>query len=573
VNTRAQSGFWAYLKPYLPPFLLAIAFLCAESACDLLLPSLAARLIDRGVMARETQVLWRYGWLMLGVALLGALAATGRNVIASRVSQGMGADLRLGLYRHVMQNSVEAADEVGTAALTVRLTNDVAQVQNLANGLMRIFVKAPLLCVGSVIMTWLISPPLAIILLAAAPVAALIAYAVGRAGFPWFKKTQTALDGLNSVTREYLEGARTVKSFNRYEEEEGRFRERNESLATAQRRAMGIMAFFSPGIALPVNAGIVLALWYGGVEVKAGSVHVGSLVAFSTYATQLLFSLMMLSNILVMFVRSQASYQRIKPLFGDGAETPNADLKNGSQVPSPAISFTGVSYRYPAAAGLSLNEVSFELRKGQTLGVIGGTGSGKTTLAEVAAGLRAPRSGAVIPERSGQGLPAYAPQRPIIFSGTIRENLLWARPGATEEELRRACAIAQADEFIERLPEGYDSLVGRSGVDLSGGQKQRLSLARAVLKNAEVIVIDDSLSALDALTEAIVRKNLREALRDTAVIIISQRLVSTQDADEIIVLKDGRVDGRGRHDDLIKTCTEYRDIYRSQMGGLGDLDE
>jgi ATP-binding cassette subfamily B multidrug efflux pump len=572
------SFYQKYLRKYWKPFSAAVACLTVEALCDLLQPTIMSRIIDVGVASRNIHYVFKAGALMLGVTVLGALGAVGRNFLASHVSQRFGRDLRLDLYRKIQGFSFANIDQFETASLITRLTNDVTQVQNFVNGIMRIFVKAPLLCIGSLIMATILNPSLAVILLVVVPVIGALILISMRIGYPFFIKVQQSLDRVNGAMREYLSGVRVVKAFNRFEYETERFAGTNENLATVSTKAARVMAGFGPGITLSINLGIIAVLWYGGIRVNHGSMHVGQVIAFINYMTQILFSLMMISFIFNMFVRAKASGERIGEVFAaqNAMKSASEPLPMSEVKVKGQVKFDGVDFAYTPSAGEPvLKGISFKCEPGQTIGIIGSTGAGKSTLVNLIPRFYDPSSGSIqvngvdlrdLDLRELRERIAIVPQKTILFTGSILDNIRWGKEEATMAEIERAATIAQAHDFIRSFPEGYDTLLGQGGVNLSGGQKQRISIARALVRQPEILILDDSTSAVDIVTEAAIREGLREFAQDLTCFIISQRITSVMHTDKILVLDAGFISGAGKHEELMKACPVYQEIFRSQIG-------
>ena len=578
------KGSFAYLGPYIrryaKPFLAAILFLSFEAACDLLQPTIMSRVIDRGVAARDLGLVLRLGGLMLLVAALGALAATARNIISSRVSQDFGTSLRADLYRRIMGLSFSSLGRFDTASLVTRLTNDVNQVQVFSNGLMRIMVKAPLLAIGGIVMAVILDARMSLVLVATVPIVVwLIVKSLGTS-YPFYRRIQTSLDRVNGVMREYLSGVRVVKAFGRFDHEEARFAEANEDLSASMTRAMRVMAVFSPLMSLVLNLGIGAVLWFGNVRVATGSMRLGQVVAFVNYMSQILGSLMMLSMIFNMFVRARASAERIGEVFGGKPEA--AAMAAGAPRAAGAagrhgwsVEFDRVGLSYDGAGEPALRGVSLSCPPGAVIGIIGSTGSGKSSLMGLMPRFFDATEGRVLVEGRDvrdwelgrlRGGMALVPQRSLLFTGTVLENLRWGKPGATPDEAEEAARAACAHDFIKDLPDGYDSLIGRGGLSLSGGQRQRLAIARALVRKPAVLVLDDSTSAVDAVTELRIREALRSGCAGTTVFLIAQRIASVKSSDLILVLDEGRVAGLGTHEELLAACEVYRDIHASQVG-------
>jgi len=557
--------YWAKYKGL---FLLSVTCVACEAVCDLLQPRVMSRLIDDGAAKGDLQFVLRLGLVMLGITGLGALFAMTRNYSASLASQGFGADLRHDLFEKIQLLCVADMDRFEGGSLVTRMTNDITQVQNFINGMMRVFFKAPIMCIGSVVMATTLNVRTALVVV---PVVVLVAFVIAvsmRMTYPRFARVQQALDRLNTSMREYLAGIRLVKAFRRFREEELRFASANESLTDETVRANRVLAVLSPCMALGVNLGVAAMILLGARWVGSGNMRVGEIVAFVTYMTQLLSSLGHVSNILNMFVRVRTSNERIGEVFAaDTPEQPVGEVflpPGWLEKPSPhLLQFSNVGFAYPGSTGQpALEGISFALERGEALGVIGPTGSGKSTLAALLMNFYEVSRGEL---RIG-GTVAIVPQTATLFTGTIRDNLLWGREDATDEEIERAARAAQAHEFITATPEGYGTMIGQSGVNLSGGQKQRLSIARALLRGPEILVLDDCTSALDSLTEAKVRRALREYASDMACVMITQRVSAAMACDKVLVLENGRQAGFAPHAQLMETCPVYRDIYLSQIG-------
>lgn len=565
-----------YVRKYLIPFSLAILFLTLEAICDLLQPTIMARVIDDGVAKGDLQYVFKMGGLMLVITLVGALGAVTRSILATHVSQRFGSELRSDLYQKIQKLTFTQMDRFDKASLVTRLTNDISQVQMFVNGMMRIFVKAPLLCIGSLIMAIRLDFKLSIVLFIAVPIVSLLIYFNMKLGFPRFTRVQQAIDRVNSRIREYLGGVRVVKAFNRFDFEVEKFADVNEQLKNRSIQAMRLMAAFSPLIALTLNLGIIVALWYGGHRVDDGSLQVGIIVAFINYMTQILFSLMLISMVFNMFIRARASANRISEVFAVETAVDVNDRKSVQleEREKGSIQFDHVSFAY-VNGGTVLEEISFKCGGGTTLGIIGATGSGKSTLVRLIPRFYEVTSGTV----SISGLDvtdwdvhelrkriAIVPQKTTLFTGTILENIRFGNDAATFEDIQEAARMAEADAFIQTFPEGYETVLGQGGINLSGGQKQRIAIARALVRKPEILILDDSTSAVDVITENRIKQSLRNVAKQLTTIIIAQRISSIQDADWILVLDQGRIVGQGTHATLMENCAVYQDIYRSQMG-------
>jgi len=588
LNTRTPSPSLVapYFRKYLWPFLAALACLSVESVCDLLQPTIMSHIVDNGVAARNIALVLHFGLQMLAVAGIGAIGAAGRNVISSIVSYRFGAQLRADLFQRVTSFSFQELDSFDAASLITRQTNDITQVQTFVQGVMRFFAKAPILAVGGLVMAIVLEPRLSIILVIAVPIAAgLIAINLAT-GFPRFRKVQEGLDGVNSVTREYLGGIRVVKAFGQETREVKRFAVANAELTEASTFALRAMALFGPAITLTINFGIVAVLWIGGYRVASSNLQVGKIIAFINYMTQILFALNMISAIFTVFVRARASWERVgEVLRKPGSEsTPAAGAEvlrvNAHEVPAgtggTSVSFTGVSFAYPGARGkLVLEDITLTCEPRKITAIIGSTGSGKSTLASLVPRFYDPTSGSItvggvdvrqIALAELRQRIALVPQKTVLFTGTIGENLRWGREDATDADLREACRQAQADGFVSGFPEGYGTMLGQSGLSLSGGQKQRLAIARALVRRPEVLILDDCTSSVDSLTEAEILKEIRSTALGFTCMLITQRISAAAAADWVLVLDDGKAVGSGRHRSLLSECEVYRDLCLAQLG-------
>jgi ATP-binding cassette subfamily B protein len=572
-----------YARRYAAPFLAAVACLTVESVCDLLQPTVMARIVDEGVASHSLGIVIRLGLLMLAIAVVGASGAVGRNVIASLVSYRFAADLRADLYRRIMSLSFTELDTFDRASLITRQTNDVTQVQQFVNGMMRIFAKAPIVAVGSLVMAVILEPGLSLVLAVVVPGAAAIIAVNLVTGFRRFQRVQEGLDGVNSVTREYLGGVRVVKAFGREEHEVGRFAAANRELTDASTRALRAIALFGPGISLCVNLGIVAVLWIGGIRVGSSTLQVGKTIAFINYMTQILFALGMVSGVFTFFVRARASWGRLTAVLrAPGSEPYELVRARAADAPRTAprvpagVEFRNVSFAYPASDERRvIEDVSLACEPGTLTAIIGPTGAGKTTLAALVPRFYNASAGAVLVGgtdvrrldlRALRGRIALVPQKTVLFTGTIEENLRWGREGAPQEELEAAARAAAAHEFIAGFPEGYRSVLGQGGVNLSGGQKQRVAIARALVRRPEVLILDDCTSSVDSLTEAEILGSIRRSVEGITCILITQRISAAAAADRVLVLDEGRTAGIGTHADLLGTCEVYRDICVAQLG-------
>lgn len=542
-----------------------------EAMADLLQPALMSGIVDKGIKNASVRQICGYGAVMLGIALTGAVCAVVRNRFASKVSQTIGKELRRDMYHNVSLLSMENIDRLRPASIITRITNDVAQVQEFINGIMRIMVKAPITCIGAVALIMVQTPRQAPVMAAVLLVVSGLVLANMGIGYPRFGTVQRRIDGLNGVAREFLSSVRVVKAFRAEEEETEKFAEASLALARANTAALRTMAVFSPLINLTVNFGIVLLLWISG---DGEGREIGRLMASVNYMTQVLFAVTMIANTLNTAVRAAASAERIKEVLD---ERPAQELPERPLRPRIVgdIRFEQVSFAYGGAGKEALHDMDIHIRSGETIGIIGATGSGKSTLVNLVPRFYDVTAGRILIDGCDvtQIDPAHlraaigvVPQKALLFTGTIRENLRWGREDAGEEELQAAARTACAEEFIKGSGQGYDTLLGQGGVNLSGGQKQRLSIARALVRSPQILILDDCTSALDAQTEAQVLSGLRSAVGRMTVLLVSQRISTVMGADRILCMDNGHMEGYGTHEELMASCRSYQEIYRSQIG-------
>lgn len=571
-----------WLKPYMPEYLRqaapAWASLLGEVLVDLSMPTLMAAIINRGVMQGDLGVIRNLGLMMLGLAAVGAALGLARSWSSTWCSQNLGTRLRADLFRKTQRLSMAGLRAIGPSTLITRLTSDVMQVQNLSFMITRIFIRAPLMLLGGMVMATLLNARMALILVVIMPLMSLLLYVRIKRGFPLFRKVQTALDRVNGVLREYLAGVREVKVFNRTDYEAERYRNVSGDLADLGITAARSMATIQPLIFILMNGSIIALLWFGGQLRNSGQTEVGDIVAFIQYFLMILQAMYMMSMIFTAGVRAKTSLDRLGELFAlpEGLGTaPPVTTEPARRGGAGAIAMRDVRYTTPGQSQPIVESISFDIASGQTVAIVGSTGSGKSTLINLICRFFDPDQGAIwvcgrdvrsIPVAELRGQIGLVQQQSLLFTGTLRDNLRWGRADATDEEIREAIRIAQAAEFIERMPDGLDSWIGQGGVNLSGGQKQRVCIARALIRGAPILIFDDSFSAIDLETERQLRSALKENLAGTTLLIVAQRIQSVVDADQILVLDAGRIESAGRHRDLLENSPVYRDIYRSQFG-------
>ncbi len=568
---ESESVVRLFWRRYRGLFLLGVSFVGVEAFCDLLQPTLLARLIDEGVRERRLDLMVHQGLFMLLIAGIGAGAALIRNRLASVVSQKFGADLRSKLFRRVQGYSHREYTRFEPSTLVTRLTNDVTQIQNFVNGIMRVFAKAPLLGIGALVMAALLNLKLSLIFLVVVPLVALAGWWNARRGFPLFRLVQKGVDRVNSLVREVLRGIRVVKAFDQFATERQRFAEANLALAQTSTTAGRVVALFNPLVSLIVNLAIVFLLFWSNSLAAQGQLEPGTIIAYVNYITQILFALVMTGFVLMVFVRAKASVERVTEIL----TVPRSGLTVSGNFCATLgkIEARDLSFRFPDSETWTLRGLNFTMEEGMRVGILGAMGSGKSTLARLLPRFFDPEEGVLM--ATGKPLPkwdlgclrqqlAWVPEKALLFGGTIRENLLWGRAEAEDHELAQACEIAQALGFIESFPLGWDTPVGQRGMTLSGGQKQRLTLARALVRKPALLILDDSFSALDAWTESQILSAMKTLSGQMTIVQVSQKASSVRQSDLILVLEQGQLAGAGTHDQLKSNCSVYREILSSQ---------
>lgn len=560
-----------YFEKYRNPFLIAVFCVALEAICDLLGPTLMSNIINTGIEQESLSKVYYWGSLMLMVTGIGACFAVTRNILASKVSQRMGADLRYDLFKKIMNFSEESADKIESSSLITRMTNDTSQIVQFVNGIMRIFLKAPITCIGSIVFATMLNFKLSLIIYGVVAIVGILIIISMKLSYPRFFELQKAMDKVNSVVQEYLIGVRLIKAFGTYDKETEKFQDANINLMKKGISAQIIIILISPLITFTVGIGTIVVIYIGGLMFTLNLASPGDITAFTIYMAQILISLIMITNIFNTFVRTKASTARIKEIFDSKEDfIHNGDIKrlNGK------IQFKDVTFAYPNGSGVpALNKLSFTIESGQSLAIIGPTGSGKSTIAWLLLRFYDVNSGKIFIDdydikeldiESVRNNIAIVPQKPMLFSGSVAENIKWGNNEASNEMICEAAVKAQAN-FIEKMNGGYESLLGSAGVNISGGQKQRISIARGILKNSAVLILDDATSALDAVTEGKVRESLNSRTRNQTIITITQRCGTAMFADRILVMDNGMKVGYGTHIELMKTCEIYKDIYRTQI--------
>ncbi len=522
----------------------------------------------------DTAYILRYGLYMLGVALASSLFAIAGSYLSSVVALGMGRDMRNTVFARIESYSLNEFDRIGTSSLITRTTNDITQVQTLIVMGMRFLVYSPILCIGGLIMAWSKNAELTGVLFVVLPVMIGLMLLLAAAVMPLYKTLQVKLDAVNRVLRENLTGIRVIRAFDRLAAEGRRFAVANRELTDISIRANKIMAAMQPLLILLMNVTSVAIIWYGGRLISMNRMALGDMMAFMQYAMQIMFSVIMVTMMFVMVPRAQASAERINQVLELAPEIVDPEAGGEMTCKTGCVEFRHVSFSYPGAEEPALADITFAASPGETTAIIGGTGSGKSTLINLIPRFYDVSAGAVLvdgvdvrqlPQETLRHLIGFVPQSPVLFSGTVAENIRYGRSDATEEEMVHAARVAQAEEFIQSLAEGYGAPVSQGGTNLSGGQKQRLSIARALVRRPEIYIFDDSFSALDFKTDARLRAALKSETAEATVILVAQRVSTVMDADRIIVLDEGRVAGIGTHRGLLESCAVYREIVSSQL--------
>ncbi len=567
-----------YTRGYRWYILLGVLCSVGEAVLELELPQAMSAIVDVGIANGDRSYILLTGLKMLLMAMAALACGVGAAVMAAKAAMGFGANIRQAEYEQVQRFSFANIEHFSTASLITRLTNDVASVQMTLFMGMRICVRAPVMLVTALIKTMEISLSLSQVFLVAVPLLAVAVVIVIRYVGPFFTALQNATDDLNLVVQENLNAVRVVKSFVREDEEEQKFRTRSDKLRDTAERAFGFVVMFMPIMILIMGGTIVSLMWLGGHQVAAGTLLSGDLLAFFTYASEILMALMMVSMVLMILTRAIACGKRIVEVLDEQPQITDAQADPALTVENGDIRFDHVYFKYHTTAeDWNLTDIDLHIESGMTVGILGGTGSAKSTLVSMIPRLYEVDEGAVyvggrnVKDYTMEALRsgcAMVLQKNTLFSGTIRENLRWGRADATDAEIEEACRMACADEFIQRMPDGYDTYIEQGGTNVSGGQKQRLCIARAILRRPKVLILDDSTSAVDTATDAKIRGALKTALPGATKLIIAQRITSVMDADMILVLDDGRVVGQGTHAQLMESCEIYREVYESQQEGV-----
>lgn len=566
-----------FLKPFKTMVIYVLILKFCQTLSLLFLPTLMADIVDIGIVNGDTNYIFKIGGLMLIVAAGSVVCTVIASFFSSKTAMGFGKNLRGEVFSRVEQFSLQEIDQIGTASLITRTTNDITQMQQVLMVMLRMMVIAPIMCIGGIIMAISKDAKLSLVMVFVVPILAIAIFIVAKKGIPLFKAMQSKLDHLNLVLRENLTGIRVIRAFNRINFEKKRFHEANLDLTNTAIKVNKILAALMPVLLLAMNFTTIGIIWFGGMRIDQGSMQVGDLMAFVQYIMLIMFSLVMVSMMFVMIPRASASAVRINQIFDT---IPN--IKDNLQFTSGEcakefnglVEFKNVTFSYPGAERAAINDISFRTNPGEVTAIIGGTGSGKSTLVNLILRFYDVDNGSIIvngqdirqiAQKSLRAKIGLVPQKAVLFTGTITENIKYGKKDATEEEVIAAAKTAQATEFITELEKGFETTIAQGGTNLSGGQKQRLSIARALVKKPEIYIFDDSFSALDFKTDAKLRTALKSEIKQATVIIVAQRVTTVLDADQIIVLDKGQISGIGKHRELLKTCGVYREIVSSQL--------
>lgn len=570
-----------YLKDYKKESILAPLFKLLEAFFELLVPLVMANIIDYGISNRNMGYIGKMGLLLLLLGVVGLASSITAQFFAAKAAVGFSTQLRQALFNHIEDLSFTDIDKAGTSTMITRMTSDVNQVQSGVNMTLRLFLRSPIIVFGAMIMAFTIDVKCALIFVVAIPLLSVVVFGIILSTIPLYKKVQSKLDQVLGITRENLTGVRVIRAFHQEAKEADRFRENNEALSAMQIFVGKISACMNPVTYIIVNGAIIALIYTGAVQVNIGNLSQGEVVAIINYMNQILVELVKLANLIVTMTKALACAERVASVFEIGADATEdekkAALDNSIAAKvdekAPFLNFNHVSLTYQGAGAPTLQDMNFTVNRGDTVGIIGGTGSGKTSLVNLIPGFYPATEGEILLEGRDiktmgdeelRGRIGVVPQKAVLFKGTIRSNLQWGKPDATEEEMWRALELAQASEVVDGKPGKLDATVAQNGKNFSGGQKQRLTIARALVRNPEILILDDSASALDYATDAKLRAAIRTLEDKTTTFIVSQRASTIRHADKIIVLDDGEIAGMGTHDELLKDCTVYQEIYYSQ---------
>ena len=577
-NEDFMKRLMTYLKDYKKESILAPLFKLLEAFFELMVPLVMANIIDYGISNRNMGYIGKMGLLLLLLGVVGLASSITAQFFAAKAAVGFSTKLRQALFNHIEDLSFTDIDKAGTSTMITRMTSDVNQVQSGINMTLRLFLRSPIIVFGAMIMAFTIDVKCALIFVVAIPLLSVVVFGIILSTIPMYKKVQSKLDQVLGITRENLTGVRVIRAFHQEAKEADRFRENNEALSAMQIFVGKISACMNPVTYIIVNGAIIALIYTGAVQVNIGNLSQGEVVAIINYMNQILVELVKLANLIVTMTKALACAERVASVFDIGADAAYVgaqDQKLADKVDqsAPFLDFKHVSLTYQGAGAPTLQDMNFTVNRGDTVGIIGGTGSGKTSLVNLIPGFYPATEGEILLEGRDirtmsdeelRGRIGVVPQKAVLFKGTIRSNLQWGKPDATEEEMWKALELAQASEVVDGKPGKLDATVAQNGKNFSGGQRQRLTIARALVRNPEILILDDSASALDYATDAKLRAAIRTLEDKTTTFIVSQRASTIRHADKIIVLDDGEIAGMGTHDELLKDCTVYQEIYYSQ---------
>ena len=570
-----------YLKDYKLESVMGPLFKMLEASFELFVPLVMANIIDTGIKNADQPYIWKMCGMLILLAAIGLTCSLTAQYFSAKAAVGFGTALRNDLFRHINSLSYREIDTIGTSTLITRMTSDINQVQSGVNLVLRLFLRSPFIVFGAMIMAFQVNVRAALIFVVAIPLLSIVVFGILLISMPLYKKVQKQLDRVLLTTRENLLGARVVRAFNRQQDEMKKFDEENSLLVNSQVFVGKISALMNPITYVIVNGATIILIWTGAWQVEGGIITQGAVVALVNYMSQILVELVKLANLIITISKSLACANRISAVF---EETSSIEDKTGTVVlaanagdakEQPAkVEFVSMDFAYAGSSENALSQISFQAMRGQTIGIIGGTGSGKSTLVNLIPRFYDATGGMVLVDGVNvKDMPLQAlrekigivPQKAVLFKGSLRDNIRWGKPDATDEEIYHALEIAQARDFVDSKDEGLDLMIQQGGKNLSGGQKQRLTIARALVRNPEILILDDSASALDFATDAALRKAIRENTKDMTVFLVSQRATTIKNADQILVLDDGNLVGRGTHKELLDTCEVYREICFSQL--------
>ncbi|MCT4542581.1 MAG: ABC transporter ATP-binding protein/permease [Vallitalea sp.] len=562
------------LKPYKISVVLILFFTCIQTLAELLLPTLMSDIVDFGIVREDTFYIAKIGIIMLVIAAIGAMGAILTTLLSAKTGNGFARNLRKRIFIKIENYSLKEFDEKGTSSLITRTTNDVTQIQSFIVMMLRLFVRAPLMAIGGIFMAINKNPKLSLIIIFTVIVLGILIGIVASKIIPMFKLIQDKIDNLNRILRERLTGIRVIRAFNKINHEKARFNGASEELKNTTIRVNKIMAGLSPLLMLILNFTTIFIIWFGSFKINSGGMEVGDLMAFIQYVSQIMFSLIMLTMVFIMVPRASASAARINEVLDVDLDIVDPIQSIETNVERGCIEFNDVSFRYNGAEGLALKNISFKIKPGEVTAIIGGTGSGKSTLVNLISRFYDVSSGSIlidgvdVRDMTGEYLRkkiGLVPQKAVLFSGTINDNIRFGKEDAKKEEIINSCKTAQAHDFIYAMKDKYDSEISQGGTNISGGQKQRLSIARALVKKPEIYIFDDSFSALDFKTDAKLREALKKETIDNTVLVVAQRVTTVMNADKIIVLDEGSIVGIGTHKELLNSSEIYKQIVLSQL--------